>query len=125
MVALLLLDRWRRTRSAASILRVACVTLLLFYPLWILLPGILIRFVLAVPINLASAIIWPISKAQSLASAPGKAGTVSALNALFGFVPFSLLFGLLAEQITLTSATLGVHLVGLLVMFALAWRLDL
>ena len=113
LIALLLLDRWREKHSAKRILLVALIVLIVLMPLWILLPGILTRFVLAVPINIAFALLWPIGKGQSLASVPGKAGAITAISSLFSIIPLPLLFGLLAQAITLTTAMLIIHLVAL------------
>ena len=51
-----------------------------------------------------------------MSSVPGRAGALTALRSLFGFVPLTLLVGLFADANGLTSAMLVVHLVGLAVM---------
>ncbi len=127
IVSLLFLDRWLQRTHHLRILAVACSGLLLLYPLWLGLPGIWSRFLLVLPLIFLQAVIWPISKAQSLASAPGKGGTVSAAQSLFGFVPFSVIFAFGAEQFDLTSTmlwTLVIALVLLLVLIALLARSE-
>jgi hypothetical protein len=118
MVSLIVLDHWLERWSPRAILRLAIAGLLVVAPLWLLAPGIGARFLLALPMNFLYAVFWPIGRAQSLASVPGRAGTVTALTALFGLIPVPLLFGLLAEAMTLTTAILVVQ-VGALLFFAL------
>lgn len=125
LVSLLLLDRLLARTGARRILQVANIVLLLVIPLWLLSDGIVARFLLALPLNLFFAFYWPIGRAQSLNSAPGRAGAVTALNALFGLIPFTLVFGLLAEAITLTSATLWVSVFALLILMIMTARLPL
>lgn len=124
LVSLLILDRWLARQNAKRILQLANVALLLLIPLWLIIPGIWTRFLLALPLNFFFAVYWPIGRAQSLSSAPGRAGAVTAVNALFGLVPFSLLFGLLAEWMTLTGATLLVSLGALLLLILLTHGLS-
>jgi hypothetical protein len=119
IVTLLYLDRWLQRTNYLYILTIAIIGLLFVLPLWLLLPGMWTRFLLALPFSFFVSVIWPISKAQSLASAPGKGGTVSAAQSLFGFVPFSVIFALGAEQFDLTSTMLWTHLVALGLMLVL------
>lgn len=118
MVSLIVLDHWLQRWSPRAILRVAIAGLLVVVPLWLLAPGVGARFLLALPMNFLYAVFWPIGRAQSLTSVPGRAGTVTALTALFGLIPFPLLVGLLAEAVTLTTTILVVEL-GALLLFAL------
>lgn len=122
--SLLILDRWLTRQDAKRILQVANVALLVLIPLWLFTPGIWTRFLLALPLNFFFALYWPIGRAQSLSSAPGRAGAVTAVNALFGLVPFSLLFGLLAQWMTLTAATFWVCLTALLLLILLTRELP-
>lgn len=124
MVSLVYLDRWLQRSSAYRILQIANVGLLLLYPAWLFLPGVWPRFALSIPISFLASVYWPIGRGQSLASLPGKAGAVTAVTSLFGFVPFSLLFGLLAEAIGLTAAMLLVHLVMTPLLILLVLRLP-
>lgn len=109
MAALIYLDRWRRHSHYKQVLWTAGLGILLLYPAWLLLPGVATRFILGIPLNFLLTVYWPIGKAQSLVTVPGKAGTVTAVHSLIGFIPMSLLFGLLAEWISLTTAMLWVH----------------
>jgi len=123
IVSLMLLDLWRQRATAQRVLQVITICVALLYPLWLLTPGIMARFLIMLPLTFAFTMFWPILKASSLASVPGKAGAVSALNALFGLLPLPLLFGLLAEQVGLTWAMFGVHMVSIGLLIGLVfWR---
>ncbi len=124
LVSLLVLDHWLQRWTPRGILRLAVAGLLVLIPLWLLLPGAATRFLLALPLNFLLAVFWPIGRAQSLTSVPGRAGTVTALNSLFALVPLPLLFGLLAEAITLTAATVFVQIGALLLLALLVWRMP-
>lgn len=124
LVTLLYLDRWLRRSSARRILQTANAGLLVLYPLWLLAPGVWTRFVLAVPLNVLMTVYWPIGRAQSLASVPGRSGTVSALLSLAQVVPLGLLFGLLAEAITLSTAMLWISMVALVLLVLVVARLP-
>ena len=73
IVSFLFLDRWLQRTHHLRILPLP-VPVAAVYPLWLGLPGIWSRFLLVLPLIFLQAVIWPISKAQSLASAPGKGG---------------------------------------------------
>jgi len=124
LVTLLYLDRWLADSSPRRILQMANVGLLVLYPLWLLSPGVWTRFVLAVPLNFLMTVYWPIGRAQSLASVPGRSGTVSALLSLAQVVPLGLLFGLLAEAITLSAAMLWVSVGALVLLLLVVARLP-
>ncbi len=116
LLSLFYLDSWLARSNYRRILQRANIALFLLIPLWLLTPGVLFRFLLALPLNFFFAVYWPIGRAQSLISSPGRAGAVTAVSSLFGLAPLSLLFGLLAERITLTAATLWVSLTALLLL---------
>jgi MFS family permease len=124
LASLLVLDHWLARQTRRAILRLAIAGLAVLIPLWLLLPGVAARFLVAVPLNFLFAVFWPIGRAQSLASVPGRAGTVTAINALFAVLPLPLLFGLLAEAITLTTAMLVGQLGALVLLAALVWRMP-
>ena len=124
VISLVYLDRWLARSGYRRILLTACLGILIIYPAWLLLPGIWTRFILAIPLNFLFTVFWPIGKGQSLASVPGRGGTVTAVHSLMGLVPIPLLFGLLAESITLTTAMLWVRAGAILVMMLIAWRLP-
>jgi len=121
---LLYLDRWLSRRSYRHILLVTSLALLVLYPIWLRLPGIWPRFILSIPISFLFTVYWPIGKAQSLAAVPGRGGTITAVQSLLGFVPLTLLFGLLAESFDLSSAMLWIYMGGALLMILLAWRMP-
>jgi FSR family fosmidomycin resistance protein-like MFS transporter len=121
IIGLLYLDRWLARTSQRRILQIASLGVIILYPAWLFLPGILTRFVLALPLNFLTAVFWPIGKSQSLASIPGKGGAVSAIHSMTALVPVALFFGLLAEAITLTGAMFLVQIGAMAVMLALAW----
>ncbi len=116
VVSLLVLDRWLERAGFRRVLLIACAGLLLLAPAWLLAPGIWSRFVIGVPLNFLAAVVWPIGRGQSLASVPGRAGAITAVSSLFGAIPLPLLFGLLAEAITLTAAMLWVSVGALLLL---------
>ena len=122
IVSLLVLDRWRARADTGHVLRVVTGGVTLLFPLWLLVPGVASRFVLMVPLTFFFAMFWPISKASALTAAPGRAGAVTAVSSLFGFVPLPLLFGFLAQAIGLTAAMLAVFLPAVAVMGWLVWK---
>ncbi|MGH2535856.1 MAG: hypothetical protein ACRDHL_00510, partial [Candidatus Promineifilaceae bacterium] len=122
ILGLVALERWLARADSGRILILASLALLILYPVWLFAPGVWPRFVLAAPINFAFVFFWPIGKAQLLASAPGRAGAVTAVSAVFALVPLPLLFGLLAERAGLTPAMLAVTLASLLIMLGLTTR---
>jgi MFS family permease len=116
IAALFFLDRWLSRSHYRRILLIAILALLLVIPLWLLAPGVWARFALMVPLSFFFALLWPIAKAQSLAAVPGKAGMVTAVHSLLGFIPLPLLFGLLAEAVGLTTAMLWVCTAGVVLL---------
>ncbi|HUS94404.1 MAG TPA: methyltransferase domain-containing protein [Patescibacteria group bacterium] len=104
IVNLVFLDRWLVRTGYRRILLWASLGLLVLYPIWLLTPGIWQRLVLSLPISFLFTVYWPIGKAQSLASVPGRGGTITAVQSLIGLVPLPLFFGFLADLISLTSA---------------------
>ena len=89
LIALLFLDRWLQKRARRQILLIAIIAVLILIPLWLFTPGIAVRFLIGIPLSFFFAMFWPILKAQSLASVPGLAGTVVAINSLFGLLPLA------------------------------------
>ncbi len=124
IVSLVFLDRWLARTGHRRILLWASFGLLVLYPLWLLTPGIWQRFVLSLPISFLFTVYWPIGKAQSLASVPGRGGTVTAVQSLLGLVPLPLFFGFLAESISLTSAMFWVLTGGTVVMIIIVLRMP-
>ncbi|HSH01364.1 MAG TPA: MFS transporter [Anaerolineae bacterium] len=124
LLSLTYLDRWRQTHSAQRVLQIAGLGVLILYPIWLFWPNIWGRFLWGIPLTFLLTVYWPIAKSQSLASVPGKGGTVTAVHSLFGFLPLALLFGLLAQTITLTTAMLLVHTLATLLLLALTLKLK-
>ena len=118
------LDRWLRRSSPRAILTVAVAGLLVVYPAWFIAPGIASKFVLGLPLQVLLAVLWPVAQGELLSSVPGRAGALTALRSLFGFVPLTVLVGLLAESQGLTLAMLAFHLAGLAVMALAIARLP-
>lgn len=124
ILSLLLLDRLLTRYRKTTLLRLACLGVLLFYPAWVLLPGVAARFLLALPLSFLGAFFWPIAKGEALASVPGRAGAVTAVHALIGLVPVPFLYGLLADRRGLTPVLLWLPLLGFAVMLLLTWFLT-
>jgi FSR family fosmidomycin resistance protein-like MFS transporter len=124
IISLFLLDRWLARSSQRRIIQTASLGVIVLYPLWLFLPGIWTRFVLAVPLNFLMAVFWPVGKSQSLVSMPGKGGAVTAVHSMMALVPVALFFGLLAEAITLTGAMLVFQVGAMAVMVALGWLMP-
>ena len=124
LVSLFYLDRWLARSHYRKVLQMANLGLLFVYPLWLLWPGVWARFLWAIPLNFLFAVYWPISRSQSLTSVPGHGGTMTAIQSLLGLVPVSLLFGLLAQAVTLTTASLWVSVGALLLMLLIVARLP-
>ena len=110
IISLVALDFFRQRLSVQRVLKIVLLGVAFLYPLWLLTPGIWTRFVLMVPLTFFFTWFWPVLKAGSLASLPGRAGAVTAIQSVMGLLPLPLLFGLLADRVNLTSAMLGVHL---------------
>jgi hypothetical protein len=119
------LERRLGRTAGRRILLVAIPALLCAYPAWLLTPGVWPRVVLAVPVNLLGAVLWPIGRAQSLVSVRGRAGAVTAVHSLTGLLPLGFAAGLLAERIGPTGAILALSVPALVVLFALASRRSL
>lgn len=122
MAGLLALDRWRQVADTRRVLGVVTLAVGLAFPAWLLTPGVWPRFGLMLPLAFFFPMYWPIAKASSLASVPGRAGVMTAASALFKWVPLPLLFGLLAEAIGLTAAMLALFVPALAVLAGLVWR---
>jgi MFS family permease len=121
VVSLIYLDRWLSRKNFRHILLVAGLGVALIYPVWLFAPGITLRFALSIPLVFLFTVFWPIGRAQLLVSAPGYGGTLSAIQSVAGLVPLPLLFGLLAEATSLTSAMLWVTLSAAVIMIVVVW----
>ncbi len=124
LAAVAYLDRWLRRSTPRSILGVAVTGLLVLYPAWFAVPGIVAKFAIGLPLQVLLAVLWPVAQGELLSSVPGRAGALTALRSLFGFVPLTVLVGLIAESQGLTTAMLAFHLAGLAVMAFAVLRLP-
>ena len=125
MVSLVFLDRWLARSSVRRILIIACIGVLILFPIWLFIPGIPSRIALSLPLNFLFTVFWPIGKAQSLGSVPGLGGTTTAVHSLLSLVPLPLMFGLLAESTSLTSAMFWVTMVSVALMILVVWLLPI
>lgn len=124
LLSLLYLDHWLERTPARKILQLANGGLLLLYPLWLLLPGMVTRFMLGIPVSFLFAVYWPIARARALASAAGRAGALSALLSTFSLVPIRLVVGILAGATSLTATMLWIHIGATLGLAAILWRMP-
>lgn len=122
LAGLLVLERVLVRRDGRAVLLASLVATAVLYPAWLLVPGVVSRFVLAVPMTAVRAPVWPILRGRALASVPGGAGTVSAVTALLGLLPIALAFGWFAGRVGLTTALLVGHLVPITIMLTLLAR---
>lgn len=118
VIALLVLER--RQRSATVSLPAVCAVVAALYAGWLVAPGVAGKVALGLPLAFGTAWVWPISRARTLQSVPGRAGAVSALTTLTGLVPGAMVVGLLAGALGLTSAFAVVVLPGMVLLTWLA-----
>jgi hypothetical protein len=121
LVSLALLDGWLVRRDSRHVLISACFGTLVLYPAWLAAPGIAGRILVGVPLTACTTMLWPIAKARSLVSLPGRAGAVSAVANLFSVPPLALVLGVLAEKIGLTAAIVVFSVPSAAVLLLLSW----
>jgi FSR family fosmidomycin resistance protein-like MFS transporter len=124
VISLVYLDRWLARSNFRRILLFAGLGVFILFPFWLFAPGIILRFALSVPIVFLFTVFWPIGRAQSLRSVPGLGGTVTAFQSLLALVPLPLLFGLLAESTSLTSAMFWVTMASVLVLILVSYLMP-
>lgn len=122
LVAVLVLDRWLTRVPPRRLMLVAALGLLVLYPAWYLLPGIWARFLVGAPLGFLFALFWPIARSESLTTASGRPGAVTAVSAVLGLLPLALFVALLAEAVGLTAALLGTQLLGIAALALVTWR---
>ncbi len=122
LAGLAVLDRWLRRRDSRQALLGACLGTLALYPAWLFAPGIGGRILIGVPLAFCTAMLWPIAKARSLISIPGRAGAVTAITTLFAVIPLALAFGVLAQSVGLTAAMLMLGVPSAAVLVVLSGR---
>jgi MFS family permease len=124
LASLALLDRSLARRDSRPVLFAACVGTLVLFPAWLAAPGIAGRLLVGLPLTACTTMLWPIAKARSLVSIPGRAGAVSAVANLIAIIPLALGFGVLAEAIGLTAAMLVLGVPAACLLVLLSWRLT-
>jgi hypothetical protein len=116
--SLAFLERWLKRGGGKRLLQMASLALIALFPAWLFLPGVATRFGLGMVMAFVFGLYWPVAQGQTLASVPGRGGTITAVMSLYGLIPLGLLFGLLAEAIGLTAAMFWVFIPALLVVLA-------
>ncbi len=109
--AIVVLDRVLTHIDGRKVLLFACLGLLALYPAWLQAPTIAWRFALGVPVAFLAALPWPLARSRALAALPGRAGTVTAIQGVYGIMPIALLMGWAGERYGLTTA-FGATLIG-------------
>lgn len=112
LAALAWLDRMLARRGSDGVLGWAALATAVLFPAWALVPGLWPRLFLGVPLAFAWTLMWPIAKSRSLASIPGKAGSVNAVTTLFVLLPLPIAFSALAQWIGLPEAMAVVGALG-------------
>ncbi|MGB3717371.1 MAG: MFS transporter [Candidatus Promineifilaceae bacterium] len=125
IASLIYLDRWLARSRIRSILLIAATGVIILYPLWLFAPGVPLRFALSIPLGFLFTVFWPVGRAQSLTSVPGLGGTVTAALSLMALVPLPLLFGLLAESTSLTSAMFWVTMIAVVAIILVVWLMPM
>lgn len=111
VVALLALDRWLRSHDGRAVLRAASLCLVVLPGAWVFAPGVAGKVAIGVPLAVATAVVWPLAKTQSLTVEPRLAGAVQAVTTLFGVLPLVLVETWLAGTVGIgpaMAATAGV-----------------
>lgn len=122
-IGLLVLDRLLRLRNERFLLVAAAIGTLVCYLPWLVAPTPLASVVLAVPVGICSAPLYPLAAAQAYARRSNASGSVLAASHLF--TPLGLvlpwLIGSLADTAGTTAAlaVLAVQPIGLLVLVAI------
>ncbi len=116
LVALALLDRWLARKDAGQIFRIAAAALIVLPAAWVAAPGVAGRIAVGAPLAFASALIWPLAKAQSLTAVPELGGATQAVAALFPILPLALIEAQLAAALGVGPAMAATAAVGALLM---------
>ena len=90
IVALVVLDRWLQEHQARRILRGAALVLVFLPTVWVLVPGVALKILVAIPLAFVWTLVWPLAKAQSLTVEPSLAGATQAVSTLTQLLPFAL-----------------------------------
>lgn len=125
LIGLLLLDRLLARRDWRVLMTTALGSILVLYPAWLYVPTVGAKFATGVVLSIAWAIPWPILRSRMLVSAPERGGAATAIASLLDALPFSLLFGIVAGWVGLTTSMLVVTMVSIGAMLALTLSLRL
>jgi fucose permease len=127
-IGLVALDRLLRSRSERGLLAVASLGCIVVYVAWLAAPTPLVALVLAVPVGVFVAPLYPLAAAQAYACRPEASGSVLAAGHVF--TPLSLalpwLLGLVADRAgtIVALACLLVQPVGLAALVAATRRVT-
>jgi MFS family permease len=119
IVALVVLDRWLQEHQARRILRGASVVLIVLPTVWVVVPGIALKIVVAIPLAFVWTLVWPLAKAQSLTVEPSLAGATQALSTLTQLLPFALVVTWVSTGIGLGPAIAVLSAIGASLMVVL------
>lgn len=112
IVALVVLDRWLQEHRARRILRGAALALTVLPAVFVLVPGVALKILVAIPLAFVWTLVWPLAKAQSLTVEPSLAGATQAVSTLTQLLPFALLVTWVSTGIGLGPAIAVLSAVG-------------
>lgn len=89
-----------------SVVRASAAAALIVYPAFLLVPWIWVKIILVIAIRFTTLGWYPVLKGETYAAAPGRSGTVEAVNSMGGLISGALawLVGLAANQYGLSAA---------------------
>jgi FSR family fosmidomycin resistance protein-like MFS transporter len=89
-----------------QVVRVSAAAALVVYPAFLLVPWIWAKIILVIAIRFTTLGWYPVLKGETYAAAPGRSGTVEAVNSLGGLVSGALawMVGMAASQFGLSAA---------------------
>jgi len=122
LLGVLYLNRQLERTSPRRAMLIAAVALLVLFPAWYAAPTTWARFAIGAPLGFFFATFWPIARSESLITASGRPGAVTAVSAIIALLPVPFGVALLSERIGLTPALLGTEWFGTLALLAVIWR---
>jgi len=122
IVALVVLDRWLQQHQGRRILRAAALVLTVLPTIWVVVPGIALKVVVAIPLFFVWTLVWPLAKAQSLTVEPSLAGATQAVSTLTQLLPFALVVTWVSTGIGLGPAIAVLSAIGAGLMVVLLRR---
>ena len=89
-----------------KIVRFSATAVMVLYPIWLLVPGLWAKILLVLVIKFITLGWYSVMQGEAYASAPGRSGTVAAINSMAGILGavFPWLVGWSAERFGLASA---------------------